>query len=56
MSRCRQAQLALSHLRKNETLAQLSAALGVSETRAWSYVDETVRRPRRLGSQDGNRP
>jgi hypothetical protein len=38
----RQAQLALAHLRKNETLAQLSAGFGVSEATAWRYVDEAV--------------
>ncbi|EMF56381.1 transposase IS4 family protein [Streptomyces bottropensis ATCC 25435] len=42
MSCFRQAQLALAHLRKNETLAQLSAGFGVSEATAWRYVDETV--------------
>jgi hypothetical protein len=34
LSRFRQAQLALAHLRKNETLAQLSAWFGVSEATA----------------------
>jgi len=38
----KQALLALAHLRKNETLAQLGAGFGVSEATAWRYVDETV--------------
>ncbi|WP_235029642.1 transposase family protein [Streptomyces sp. 3213.3] len=42
MSCFRQVQLALAHLRTNETLAQLGAGFGVSEATAWRYVDETV--------------
>lgn len=38
----RQALLALAHLRKNDTLAQLGAGFGISEATAWRYVDETV--------------
>jgi len=38
----KQALLALAHLRKNETLAQLAAGFGVSEATAWRYVDETL--------------
>lgn len=37
-----QALLALAHLRKNETLAQLGAGFGISEATAWRYVDETI--------------
>ncbi|WP_371656713.1 MULTISPECIES: transposase family protein [unclassified Streptomyces] len=38
----KQALLALAHLRKNETFAQLGAGFGVSEATAWRYVDETL--------------
>lgn len=38
----KQALLALAHLRKNETYAQVGARFGVSETTAWRYVDETL--------------
>jgi hypothetical protein len=38
----KQALLALAHLRKNETLAQLAAGFRVSEATAWRYVDETL--------------
>ncbi|MBH1934162.1 transposase family protein [Streptomyces sp. AV19] len=38
----KQALLALSHLRKNETFAQVGAGFGVSESTAWRYVDETL--------------
>jgi hypothetical protein len=38
----KQALLALAHLRKNETLAQLGAGFGVSTATAGRYVDETV--------------
>lgn len=38
----KQALLALAHLRKNETLAQLAADFGVSEATTWRYVDETL--------------
>jgi hypothetical protein len=34
----KQALLALAHLRKNETIAQLAAGFGVSEATAWRYV------------------
>jgi hypothetical protein len=34
--------LALAHLRKNETFAQLGAGFGVSEATAWRYVDEVL--------------
>ncbi|MER6187670.1 transposase family protein [Streptomyces sp. NPDC001652] len=37
-----QALLALVHLRKNETFAQLGAGFGISESTAWRYVDETL--------------
>lgn len=37
-----QALLALVHLRKNETFAQLGAGFGVSEATAWRYTDEVV--------------
>ena len=41
--RCfKQALLALAHLRKNETFAQVGAGFGVSEATAWRYVDETL--------------
>lgn len=36
------ALLALVHLRKNETSAQLGAGFGISESTAWRYVDETL--------------
>ncbi|UBI35611.1 MULTISPECIES: transposase family protein [Streptomyces] len=38
----KQALLALAHLRKNETIAQVGAGSGVSESTAWRYVDETL--------------
>jgi hypothetical protein len=38
----KQALLALAHLRKNETFAQLAAGFGVSTATAWRYVDETL--------------
>ncbi|MBB1247345.1 transposase family protein, partial [Streptomyces durbertensis] len=38
----RQALLALVHLRKNETLAQVAAGFGVSTATAGRYVTETV--------------
>ncbi|MBH1934255.1 transposase family protein [Streptomyces sp. AV19] len=38
----KQALPALSHLRKNETFAQVGAGFGVSESTAWRYVDETL--------------
>ncbi|WP_209518411.1 transposase family protein [Streptomyces syringium] len=38
----KQALLALAHLWKNETFAQLGAGFGVSEATAWRYVDETL--------------
>ncbi|MEV5283263.1 transposase family protein [Streptomyces sp. NPDC052811] len=38
----KQALLALAHLRKNETFAQVGAGFGVSEATAWRYVDETL--------------
>ncbi|MEU4173208.1 transposase family protein, partial [Streptomyces sp. NPDC026665] len=38
----KQALLALAHLRKNETFAQVDAGFGVSEATAWRYVDETL--------------
>ncbi len=38
----KQALLALAHLRKNETFAQIAAGFGVSQATAWRYVDETV--------------
>ena len=38
----KQALLALAHLRKNETFAQLAAGFGVSGATAWRYVDETL--------------
>lgn len=38
----KQALLALAHLRKNETLAQVAAGFGVSEATAWRYVGKTV--------------
>ncbi|GLW04782.1 hypothetical protein Slala05_84120 [Streptomyces lavendulae subsp. lavendulae] len=38
----KQAPLALAHLRKNETFAQVGAGFGVSEATAWRYVDETL--------------
>ncbi|MDQ0767143.1 hypothetical protein QF027_009778 [Streptomyces canus] len=37
-----QALLALVHLRKNETFAQLGAGFGISESTAWRYVDEAL--------------
>ncbi|MZD20337.1 hypothetical protein GTY82_24430 [Streptomyces sp. SID5476] len=37
-----QALLALVHLRRNATRAQLGAGFGVSEATAWRYVDETI--------------
>ncbi len=41
--RCfKQALLALAHLRKNETFAQVGAGFGVSQSTAWRYVDETL--------------
>lgn len=36
------ALLALVHLRKNKTSAQLGAGFGISESTAWRYVDETL--------------
>ena len=38
-----QALLALAHLRKGETFAELAAGFGVSTATAWRYVSETVR-------------
>jgi hypothetical protein len=38
----KQALLALAHLRKNETFAQVGAGFGVLEATAWRYVDETL--------------
>ncbi|WP_406191666.1 transposase family protein [Streptomyces sp. NBC_01017] len=38
----KQALLALAHLRKNETYAQVGAGFGVSEATAWRYVEEAV--------------
>ncbi len=38
----KQALLALAHLRKNETFAQVGAGFGLSEATAWRYVDETL--------------
>jgi hypothetical protein len=38
----KQALLVLAHLRKNETLAQVGAGLGVSAAATWRYVRETV--------------
>ncbi|MGW1077818.1 transposase family protein [Streptomyces sp. NPDC002537] len=38
----RQALLALAHLRKNETLAEVGAGFGVSTATAGRYVNETV--------------
>ena len=38
----KQALLALAHLRKNETFAQLGAGFGVSEMIAWRYVHEAL--------------
>ncbi len=38
----KQALLALAHLRKNETFAQVGAGFGVSQATAWRYVDETL--------------
>ncbi|MEU1815388.1 transposase family protein [Streptomyces roseifaciens] len=38
----KQALLALAHLRKNETFAQVAGGFGVSEATAWRYVDETL--------------
>ncbi len=37
-----QALLALAHLRKNETFAQVGAGFGGSGATAWRYVDETL--------------
>jgi Helix-turn-helix of DDE superfamily endonuclease len=39
----RQALLALAHLRKGETFADLAAGFGVSTATAWRYANETVR-------------
>ena len=38
-----QALLALAHLRKGETFAELAAGFGISTTTAWRYATETVR-------------
>ncbi len=38
----KQALLALVHLRKNETFAQLGAGFGISQATAWRYVDEVL--------------
>jgi hypothetical protein len=38
-----QALLALAHLRKGETFAELAAGFGVSTATAWRYVSEAVR-------------
>ncbi|SCE52420.1 Helix-turn-helix of DDE superfamily endonuclease [Streptomyces sp. SolWspMP-5a-2] len=37
-----QALLALVHLRKSKTFAQLGAGFGISQATAWRYVDETL--------------
>jgi DDE superfamily endonuclease/Helix-turn-helix of DDE superfamily endonuclease len=38
-----QALLALAHLRKGETFAELAAGFGISTATAWRYATETVR-------------
>ncbi len=38
-----QALLALVHLRKGETFAELAAGFGISTSTAWRYASETVR-------------
>lgn len=42
LGRFKQALLALAHLRKNETFAQVGAGFAVSEATAYWYVDETL--------------
>jgi hypothetical protein len=42
LSCLKQALLTLTHLRKNESFAQVGAGFGVSEATAGRYVDETL--------------